>query len=484
MNNKIFLPFSFLIAAIVLLCSYGTQKNIKSEKPNILIILADDMGYGELGCYGGIAKTPNLDKLAKSGITFTDFYAGAPNCSPSRAALLTGRAPSIIGMYGHRPFKDHPMHLRDNEVTIAEILKGQGYQTSIFGKWHLSHLSQNPDVKQPQPDDQGFDYYFSTDNNAEPSHYNPANFVRNGNEVGQIDGYSCQIVADEAISWLSNFYENRNPFFMYVAFHEPHASTQKTAPPDLVKNYSQFPEREANCFANVQNLDSAAGRLFNHLVEKNLFENTIIIFASDNGSYRLEANGGLKAVKSYLYEGGIRVPGIFHWKGFNNKPGKVINEAAGLVDLLPTFCDILEIKTSDKISLDGTSILNLIKGEKFNRKKPLFWFFYRTSPEIALRKDNYMIMGKDIDTIPKSHPFSARDMDYIKSMDLNEYELYNLEKDMGQKENLIDEIPNAKSLQRSIDKKLNKIQKEGYYWENLPALEDSRRIVKTEYNKY
>jgi len=476
------------VLKLLLFCPIITSASINKkinqlQKPNILIILADDMGYGELGCYGGVAKTPNLDNLAQNGITFSDFYAAAPNCSPSRAALLTGRAPSIIGIYNYRP-TNHPMHLKKEELTIAEILKEQGYQTAVFGKWHLSCLPQDPDLNQPQPDEQGFDYYFATENNAKPSHHNPANFVRNGKEIGQLNGYSCQIVADEAISWMDNFHKNQNPFFMYIAFHEPHASTQRTAPLDLVENYSQYPEKEANCFANVQNLDSAAGRIFTHLIEKKIFDNTIIIFASDNGSYRLNANGGLKAVKSYLYEGGIRVPGIFHWKGFNKKQGLVINEAAGLVDILPTLCDILKIKTSGINNLDGTSILNLFDGKDFKRENPLFWFFYRTSPEIALRKDNYMIMGKDIDTIPRTHQFSARDMEYIKSMDLKNYELYNLNKDIGQKENLIYEFPNAKSLQRLIDKKLKEIQKEGYYWEDLPALKDSRRIIKTEFNKY
>jgi arylsulfatase A len=475
--------FTLLLFCPIIISANTNKEVNQPQKPNILIILADDMGYGELGCYGGVAKTPNLDNLAQNGITFSDFYAAAPNCSPSRAALLTGRAPSIIGMYNYRP-PNHPMHLKKEELTIAEILKGQGYQTAVLGKWHLSCLPQDMDLNQPQPDEHGFDYYFATENNAEPSHHNPTNFVRNGKEIGQLNGYSCQIVADEAISWMDNFHKNPNPFFMYIAFHEPHASTQRTAPLDLVENYSQYPEKEANCFANVQNLDSAAGRIFTHLIEKNLIDNTIIIFASDNGSYRPNANGGLKAVKSYLYEGGIRVPGIFHWKGFNRKPGFVINEAAGLVDILPTLCDILKINPPGKNNLDGISIFNLFEGKDFKRENPLFWFFYRTSPEIALRKDNYMIMGKDIDTIPRTHQFSARDMEYIKSMDLKGYELYNLNKDIGQKENLIYEFPNAKSLQRLIDKKLKEIQKEGYYWEDLPALEDSRRIIKTEFNKY
>src|SRR5690606_30228202 len=225
---------------------------------NILIILADDMGYSEIGSYEGISRTPNLDKLAKEGIRFTNFYAGAPNCSPSRSALLTGKSPAITGIYNYRP-PQHPMHLRAEEKTLAGMLKEQEYQTSVFGKWHLGCLPQDESLNQPQPDDHGFDYYFATENNAEPSHHNPENFVRNGRRVGKLNGYSCQLVADEAISWIDNHYQQEDPFLMYIAFHEPHASTQWTAPPHFLQNYKDYPEREANCFANVQNLDSAAG---------------------------------------------------------------------------------------------------------------------------------------------------------------------------------------------------------------------------------
>lgn len=145
-------------------------------------MIADDMGYGDLDCYGGISNTPNLNKLAKNGILFTDFYAAASNCSPSRVGLLTGRSPARVGMYNYRP-PNHPMHLRDGEVTIAEVLKDQGYQTSHIGKWHLGCLPQDPTLNHPQPHEQGFDYSLGTENNAQPSHLNPVNFVRNGKKL-------------------------------------------------------------------------------------------------------------------------------------------------------------------------------------------------------------------------------------------------------------------------------------------------------------
>jgi arylsulfatase A len=477
------LRFSAVISfslAMPLACGESESYN-EPVKPNILILLADDMGYRDIGPYRGVSRTPNLDNLAGNGIIFSDFYAAAPNCSPSRAALLTGRAPTRTGLYSYRP-PNHPMHLPASEITIARILKDQGYQTAHIGKWHLGSLGS--DFNHPQPGEHGFDYFFSTENNAEPSHMNPENFIRNGSPVGQLQGFSSQIVADEAISWFETHKSTNDPFFMYVAFHEPHESTQKTAPPDLVKNYSQYPQRDANYFANVENLDSAIGKILNHLIETNLFENTIIIFSSDNGSYRQASNGELKAVKSYLYEGGIRVPAIFHWQGFNNEPNTVITEAAGLIDIMPTLCEILQIDPPHDKILDGTSILGLLKGKDFKREIPMFWFFYRTSPEIAVRSGNYMIMGKDEDIIPRTHQFASRDMTYIKNMDLKEYELYDLNTDISQTENLIHSIPDGDFYIQLVNSKLEEIQAHGYYWEGLPLLDGSPRRIKTEINPF
>ena len=490
MADKNFIRFSVLISistsAVFTTSTCRNEINEELGKPNILIILADDMGYRDIGCYGGIARTPNIDNLAQNGISFSNFYAAAPNCSPSRAALLTGRAPSRIGMYSYRP-PNHPMHLRSDEVTIAGILQEHGYQTSLFGKWHLGCLNQESGFNHPLPCELGFDYYFATEHNAEPSHINPENFVRNGVEVGKIDGSSAQILADEAIMWIDNHKVNRRPFFMYVAFHEPHASTQNAAPPDLVKNYNKyvgFSERDFNYLANVENLDSACGRIINHLIEKGLFDNTIIIFSSDNGSYRQASNAELRAIKSYIYEGGIRVPGIFHWPALNSRVKTIVNEAAGQVDIFPTIFDILQIETDPEITLDGTSIFSLLKGDDFLRESPLFWFFYRTLPEIAVRIDNYMIMGKDHDEIPRTHQFAARDMIYIKNMNIKEYELYDLDLDISQSRNIIDRYKDAGFFIQVINEKLNDIQKSGYFWENLPDMEDRPRILKTEFNPY
>jgi len=470
-----------LLLLVIIASSCTNEESNNEKKPNFLIMLADDMGYGDPACYGGVSQTPNLNSLAEKGKRFTDFYAAAPNCSPSRAGLLTGRAPSMVGIYSYRP-PNHPMHLRSNEITIAEILKNHGYQNSIFGKWHLGCLPQDSVLNHPQPDEQGFDYFFATENNAQPSHLNPVNFVKNGEPLGEIKGYSCQIIAGEAISWLENHYKEEEPFFMYLPFHEPHAKV--ASPPELVEKYNQYPPKDAEYLANIENLDLAIGQIIDYLKKKNIFNNTFILFASDNGSYRKASNGNLKAVKSYLYDGGIRVPGIIHWSALNNKSNNTIHEPAGLVDILPTICDILKIDPPDDKIMDGTSILNLIKGENFNRENPLFWFFYRTSPEIAVRTGNFMIMGKDNDTIPRTHQFAARDMNYIKNMDIKKYELYDLSDDISQSNNIFETHPDSNKYKKIVNDKLEEIQTQGYKWENLPLLENKRRILKTEFNKY
>jgi len=444
-----------------------------------LLLVADDMGYADLECYGGISKTPNLNTLAEDGLLFTDFYAAAPNCSPSRAGLLTGKSPAKIGMYNYRP-PNHPMHLRESEVTIAEVLHNQGYNTSHLGKWHLGCLPQDSTLNHPQPNDQGFNYSFGTENRAEPSHLNPINFVRNGKKLDKQEGYSCQILADEAITWFDNYYEVKNPFFMYVAFHEPHVKV--ASPPELVEKYKDFPLKDAEYLANIENLDLAVGRILDYLNKKQLIENTIIIFSSDNGSYRQASNGNLRALKSYVYEGGIRVPGIIHWPALI-KNHAVIDEPTGFVDIMPTICDILQIQPFKEGELDGTSILSLLNGEKFERKNPLYWYFYRTYPEIAMRVGDIMILGKDNDTILRSHRFSAPDMAYIKKMDLVDYELYDLSNDIGQVENIINDHFNTILYRGLINNKLREIQLRGYYWEELPEASGLKK-VKTEWNKY
>lgn len=447
--------------------------NAKSQTtPNIIILLADDLGYSDLSCYGGDARTPNLDAMAAKGIRFTDFYAAASNCSPSRAGMLTGKGPSKVGMYNYLS-ANHPMHLPAHEITVAEIARKAGYTTGHFGKWHVSTLEEPVSLSQPQPSEQGFDHSFGTSNNAHPDHFSPTNFVRNGIPVGETHGYSCDLVVAEAIRYMRRSAYHSQPFMAYLAFHEPHKKV--ASPPELIAHYSQYKKDDAQYLANVENLDEAIGRLMQFLRSENLDTNTFILFASDNGSYRNGSNVPLLGGKSFVYEGGIRVPGILWWNKIQHK-GMTISKPCGLIDVMPTICDLLQVSHPNHTALDGTSILPLLRGEKIDRTKPLAWFFYRTSPEMAMRIGDHTLLGIDLDTTKHTHPLSAPDMHYIKNMDLDIFELYDLSNDIGQSNNIFREYKGRKKMQKLLVKRLQEIQITGPYWENLPPANGNKKL--------
>ena len=486
-NIRIFITamkYAFFFFTAYLLLSSSTKEQasqiISESSPNFIILLADDLGYADLGVYGGEAKTPHLDSLAASGIRFTEFYAAAPNCSPSRAGLMSGRSPSKIGIYNYLPGV-HPMHLRREITSLAEIVKQKGYRTGLFGKWHLSDLIPLAKEKQASPLEQGFDHYFATKNNAQPSHLNPVNFIRNGEKLGEQQGYSCDIIVREALDWLGENEQNA-PYFLYLPFHEPHKKI--ASPPDLVDKYLPKHDRQnAEYLANVENMDRAIGRLFAGLKEKGLDKNTFILFASDNGSYRRGSNGKLLGGKSFVYEGGIRVPGILSWDE-QIEAGQEVSEVVGLVDLMPTICELVEVEHPEPAKLAGTSLKPLLMGESLRRKKALSWFFYRTIPEMAMRIDQFSIMGASPDTGLHTHPFSKPDMEHIKSLDLVEFELYNLAADPSQSINVF--AKNEKmsdSLRILLLERFKEIREEGYQWKELPEVGKRARRKRSEWRK-
>ena len=420
----------------------------KSSRPNIVIILADDMGYGDLGCYGGMARTPNLNTFALEGVRFTSCYAGAPNCSPSRAALLTGRFPARCGIYSYIPARTglptHPMHLPGREVTLATLLKQADYETCHAGKWHLSKLNSH----QPQPRDHGFDHSLATDNNAEPSHKDPVNFIRNGVRVGRTEGYSCQIVADEAIGWFQKRTQPEKPFFLYVAFHEPHVPL--ASPPSMMAQYSEATEKDRLYYANIQNMDDATGRLLQALDTMGLRENTLVFFTSDNGPWRDGSQGGFRGKKGHVYEGGIRVPGLMRWSGVVQE-NCTFDEPVHSVDLLPTICAMTDIPMPGDRIIDGEDITPLLKGKPWKRSKPMYWYFYRAKPQLALRDGDWVLVGyQKYSKMPTSHPMIEQDFDFIKHAQWDRFELYHLTTDREQQNDLADKEPEKLEAMKNI----------------------------------
>jgi arylsulfatase A len=354
-----------------------------AERPNFVIVLCDDLGYGDLGCYGHPhIRTPRLDQLAREGWRLTQCYAAAPVCSPSRAGLMTGRTPQRLGIIDWIP-PGSPMHLRSSEQTVATLLKRLGYRTCLSGKWHLNGEFNQP--TQPQPHDHGFDHWFATQNNAAPSHENPINLVRNGQPVGPLQGYSSDLLVQEALSWLDQGPADR-PFFLYVPLHSPHepVATDRS----FVKKYPQArtPD-EAQYWGNVSQVDAAVGTLLDGLERRGLSENTLVFFSSDNGPETLNryktafrsygSPGPLRGMKLHLTEAGIRVPGLLKWPA-RIAPGQVIETPVAFVDVLPTFIELAGATVPTDRHLDGTSWRSwLLNGQPLSRSQPLYWQYDR-----------------------------------------------------------------------------------------------------------
>lgn len=367
-----------------------TSSTPRSQKqPNVVILLADDLGSKDLGCYGGPVKTPVLDSLAERGVKFTDFHAGAATCSPSRATLLTGRAALRTGIYGVLQDQWHDMHLLEREVTIAEVLQEAGYGTAHFGKWHVGMTSGKR--MKPSLHDHGFDYWFGLSNGAQPSHRNPTNFMRNGERVGPMQGYSCQIVVSDAIKWLETKPEPDQPFFLNIWFNEPHSKL--AAPDEIVSIYGDLKDEGALYSATVDNTDRAIGRLVEKLEAMGELNNTLIIYSSDHGSYRSDRNGGLTGAKGSYFQGGLRSPGIFFWPD-GIRGGRIENTPSGAVDLLPTICGLAGIEKPKGVPLDGADLTPLlVEDGSFERSQPLFWLSPSSGHLATIREGKYTLMG-------------------------------------------------------------------------------------------
>lgn len=433
--------FALSLIAILLGATTGYAQE---RRPNFLVILCDDLGYGDLGCYGHPhIKTPNLDRLAQDGIRFTSGYSSAPVCSPSRAGLLTSKTPSRLGIFDWIS-PGNVVHLQRGELTIAEMLRRAGYATAHVGKWHLNGKFNN--AEQPQPGDMGFEHWMSTQNNAAPTHKDPNNFVRNGQAVGKTQGYSCQVVADEAARWPREDRKSEKPFFLFVCFHEPHEPVE--SPPDLVANYADAKEHQAQYFANVTNMDRAVGKLVKTLDDLKVADNTLVLFTSDNGPETLSrykgafrsygSPGRLRGMKLHLYEGGIRVPWIARWTG-KIKGGQTTETAISNLDVLPTLCQLAGVETLKNVQLDGTSIVPSLEGKELTRSRPLFWHYYRAigAPKAALRAGDWMVLGHwDGDINGPGGSIQPGDSQKIKASKLVAFELYNLKTDPEQKTDL------------------------------------------------
>ena len=438
------------------------------NSPNIIVIVADDLGYGDLGCYDNkIIKTPNLNKMAEEGIKLTNAYASSPMCSPSRAGLLTGRAPYRTGVYDWIA-PDSTMYLPKKEITIAQLLKKKGYQTSSIGKWHLNGKFNT--TAQPQPNDHGFDYWFGCQYSLK--HKNPEGFFLNG-VPKKTNGFACDVVADEAVHWLENVRKSEAPFFQYICFLEPHEPIM--SPEKLVKKYEEHGNK-AEYYANVTNLDTAIGRILRTLDSLALSENTLVIFTSDNGpaqytpkGYFNKSHGSagpLKGYKRHMFEGGIRVPGILRWKG-TIAPNQINHTPIGNVDFLPTICEIAGVNIPKDRVIDGADFSPIFNQKKMKRKQPLNFHFYDPwgGPQSLMRSKDWVLTANwSVGDFHKRGRFSPKEVAIIKEASLVDFKLYNLKNDIHQDIDVSKENPRIfKKLKKQLVKSHKSVMDEAPY---------------------
>ena len=370
---------NLLIILLLLLANaeiLSARESIDDQPPNILCILVDDLGYGDLSCQGATdLLTPNIDRLGEEGITFKNFYANCPVCSPSRASLLTGKYPDLVGVPGViRQFENNSWGYLDPEaVFLPQMLKKQGYQTAIIGKWHLGF--EEPNI----PNSRGFDYFKGFLGDMMDDYWTHlrggVNWMRFNREIIDPKGHATDLFTDWAIEYMKNRNNDSQPFFLYLAYNAPHFPIQ---PPDeylrkVKEREKHIEEKRAKNVAFIEHLDYNIGKIMKYLQESGLLENTLVLFTSDNGGSipHAQSNGALHGGKQQMFEGGIKVPALAVWKG-KISPGSQTENVVLLMDLYPAFCNIAGVELDHE--LDGVDVSPTMLGDQQNTdERFVFW---------------------------------------------------------------------------------------------------------------
>ncbi len=415
-----------------LVCFFHSPSNAQAKPPNIIVIVADDMGYADIGVHGSKdIPTPNIDSLAKSGVRFTDAYVSGPYCSPTRAGLMTGKYPQRFG---------HEFNILDNrgahrdvglpmsESTIADRLKSAGYNTAVLGKWHLGSAPRF------QPLERGFDEFFGFLHGAHsymsPTH-SESNPLYDGKKIVAEPAYLTDVLADRSVDFIKR--KRTQPFFLYLAFnavHTPMESTERY----LARFAHIGDERRRTYAAMLSAMDDGIGRTLAALRERNLEENTLIFFFSDNGGPTIyggingSSNAPLKGSKRTTWEGGIRVPFIVQWKG-RIAGGKTYSRPIIQLDVLPTALAAAGIKLPPKSSLDGVNLLPFLAGKSGRPHEILYW---RLGGIMALRKGDWKLVMMT-ETGFQEEPAEIKDLSGLN--------LYNLKDDIGETKDLASKHP-------------------------------------------
>ena len=388
-NRRKFLKQSVGIFSLLTMCSYVKPK---SKQPNIILILTDDLGYGDIGCYGNNEiNTPNIDRLANEGVRFTSFYSNAPECSPTRAALLTGRYQQRIGGLdcalgvGNLGRYDDAIRLREthdlglpvNQATVVPLLKRQGYNTAICGKWHLGYEPKF------SPNKHGFDHaFYSIGGAMDYFHYTetpPSKMYSlfENEKKAKRTGYFTDLVTEESIKYIDK-QDNQTPFFLYVSYTAPHSPHQgpddyRSEPlPDDSPLWNQANGSPSTYRIMIEYLDKCVGDILAKLENKNILQNTMIIFMSDNGASTTGNNSPWYGSKGGVFEGGIRVPCIVKWEGV--LPEKMVSDQTSITfDFSLSIIRAAGATPPPELPFDGMDIIRHIKEKHPKQKRTLFW---------------------------------------------------------------------------------------------------------------
>ncbi|SPE42509.1 Sulfatase [Candidatus Sulfopaludibacter sp. SbA3] len=402
-------------------------------RPNVVLFLADDLGCHDLGAWGATdLKTPNLDALAAGGVRFTNWYAAAPVCAPSRASLLTGRYPIRAGVPDNGP------PLRASEQTIAQVLKPAGYATGLFGKWHLG------DTAETDPNAHGFDRFFGFHSGCidyyshryywgDPRVPNYHDLWRDRTEIFEDGQYATELFAREAAQFLRD--HRADPFFAYVPFNAPHYPMH--APQKYMQRFPAVePERQTYA-AMIAALDDGVGQVLRTLRELRLEQNTLVLFSADNGATR-EARAGLhgkpatagnnapfRGNKFSAFDGGMHVPMIMNWPGVIPK-GMVVREVGSHLDLMPTIAKLAGVTPPTDRTLDGSDALPLVLENAKSRHDAIFW---SSGGQLAVRRGNWKLVkdGKTFDGTPDGNKaLTGDDALFLSNVDEDPGESVNL----------------------------------------------------------
>lgn len=413
-----------LFCAIWLAAGGAIGLGAETTKPNLVVILADDLGYGDLSSYGAKdIRTPNLDRMAREGLRFSRFYANSCVCSPTRAALLTGRYPELAGVPG--VIRTHAENswgwLSPPVALLPQKLKTAGYHSAIIGKWHLGLESPNT------PNDRGFDFFHGFLGDMMDDYFNHLrhgqNYLRRNGEVIDPKGHATDLFTQWACEYLDTRKGLDQPFFLYLAYNAPHVPLHPR--PDWLEKIVQrepgMDPKRAKLAGLIEHMDEGIGQVMATLKKNNLDQNTLVIFSSDNGG-DLPAgasNGPWRAGKGTMYEGGLRVPCLANWRG-RIDPGRTSDLALMTMDIFPTALELAGIVSKDPV--DGVSFLPEVLGQPF-KASARDLFFIR-------REGGQQFAGKTIEAILRG------EWKLLQNSPFEPLELYNLKDDPEEKEDL------------------------------------------------